>query len=268
MKAECQRSRVRAPAVAGLFYPEDAVELRTCVDTLLAGKRTRDQRPKALIVPHAGYVYSGDIAASAYGSLGKIMTCVQRFVLLGPSHRHGFRGLAVPSTDAFSTPLGEMRVDTAAVRALLKLPMVVGSDVAHSDEHSLEVQIPFLQRINPAALLVPIVAGEATAAEVETVIDAVWGGPETLVIVSSDLSHYHSYGTAREMDALTARAILDCRDDLSGDQACGCVGVNGLDRVARRRGMRTELLDLRNSGDTAGDRRRVVGYAAFGFYDD
>jgi MEMO1 family protein len=218
-------------------------------------------------VPHAGYVFSGPVAASAYRSFGTGTEAVRRFVVIGPSHRHWFQGLAVPSVEAFATPLGLMRVAAPAIDTLRKLPQVIVSDEAHALEHSLEVQLPFLQRINPRAEIVPIAVGDATAIEVEAVIDALWGGPETLIVVSSDLSHYHSYGSAQAMDTATVRAILDGREDLSADQACGCVAINGLVRAVRHRGMRAELLDLRNSGDTAGDKQRVVGYAAFGFYN-
>jgi MEMO1 family protein len=261
------RSTVRPAAVAGLFYPGDADELGAAVAALLAGPHAGQRPPKALIVPHAGYVYSGAVAGRAYGSLGPAAPSLRRVVLLGPSHHEWFRGLAVPTVEAFATPLGVVRVDAAAVQLLRGLPAVVVADTPHAREHSLEVQLPFLQRLAPLAGIVPVVAGDATPAEVEAVIDALWGGNETLIVVSSDLSHYHSYGAAQALDAATAQAILDGREDLSGEQACGCVVVNGLARAMRKHGLRAELLDLRNSGDTAGDRQRVVGYGAFGFYD-
>ena len=262
------RSTVRPAAVAGLFYPGDAQTLSATVDNLLSRPHAGRGLPKALIVPHAGYVYSGAVAGQAYGSLGNAARSLRRIVLLGPCHHEWVKGLAIPTVEGFATPLGVMRVDAAAVRTLRDLPAVVFADAPHAREHSLEVQLPFLQRLAPVAEIVPIVAGDATPAEVEAVIDTLWGGAETLVVISSDLSHYHSYGTARALDAATAQSILDGREDLSGDQACGCVVVNGLTRATRKRGLRAELLDLRNSGDTAGDRMRVVGYGAFGFYDD
>ena len=267
MKPQRPKSNVRSAAVAGLFYPGDPDELRATVETLLAGPQARPRLPKALVVPHAGYVYSGAVAGRAYGSLGSAARSLRRVVLLGPSHHEWFRGLAVPAVEAFATPLGVVRVDAEAVNKLRELPAVVISDAPHALEHSLEVQLPFLQRLAPDAEIVPVVAGDATVAEVETVIDALWGGIETLIVVSSDLSHYHPYGIAQSLDAATAQAILAFRQDLSGDQACGCVVLNGLARAVRKRGLRAALLDLRNSGDTAGDRRRVVGYGAFGFYD-
>lgn len=257
----------RPAAVAGLFYPRDPDELGATLNALLAAPQATPKLPRALIVPHAGYEYSGPIAGRAYGSLGPEARSLRRVVLLGPSHREWFRGLAVPTAQAFATPLGVMRVDAAAVITLRRLDAVVVSDAPHALEHSLEVQLPFLQRLAPAAEIVPIVAGDAKPADVEAVIGALWGGAETLIVVSSDLSHYHSYAAARALDAATAQAILEGRGDLSGEEACGSIVINGLARVVRNRGLRAELLDLRNSGDTAGDRRRVVGYGAFAFYD-
>lgn len=258
---------VRPAAVAGLFYPGSAEQLGATLDALLARVPARPVRPKALIVPHAGYQYSGPVAAQAYGSLGSAARSLRRVVLLGPSHREWFRGLALPAASAFATPLGVVPVDAQAANELRQLPGVVVSDVPHRTEHSLEVQLPFLQRLAPEAQIVPIVSGDASPAEVASVIEALWGSSDTLILVSSDLSHYHPYAVARGLDAATADAILAGKETLSGDDACGCVTVNGLSRAVRRSGLRGELLDLRNSGDTAGDRQRVVGYGAFGFYD-
>jgi len=258
----------RPAAVAGMFYPRDPQRLGAAVDALLGVPRFGPRLPKALIVPHAGYVYSGPIAGRAFGELGSQARSLRRIVLLGPSHHQWFHGMAVPEAEAFATPLGETRVDAEAVGRLAALPCVVVSDAPHAREHSLEVQLPFLQRLAPEAQIVPIITGQATVAEVAAVIDALWGGPETLIVVSSDLSHYQPYDAARALDKATAEAILAGREDLSGDEACGCVAVNGLMRVVRTRGLQGELLDLRNSGDTAGERSRVVGYGAFGFYDD
>ena len=195
------RSAVRPAAVAGSFYPRDPEELSATVAALLAGQHGPARPPKALIVPHAGYVYSGNVAAQAYASLGSAARALRRVLLLGPSHREWFRGLAVPTAQAFATPLGQVRVDTAAVSRLCALPAVVRSDAAHALEHSLEVQLPFLQHLAPAAEIVPVVAGDASAAEVAAVIEELWDGAETLIVVSSDLSHYHSYRTARVLDA-------------------------------------------------------------------
>lgn len=258
---------VRRAAVAGLFYPGTADELSATLDALLADVPARAVRPQALIVPHAGYQYSGPVAAQAYGSLGSAARSLRRVVLLGPSHRERFRGLALPAANAFATPLGVVEIDEHAANELRRLPGVVVSDVPHRLEHSLEVQLPFLQRVAPEARIMPIVSGDASPAEVAAVIEALSGSADTLILVSSDLSHYHPYSVARGLDAATADAILAGRETLSGDEACGCVAVNGLTRAARHCGLRGELLDLRNSGDTAGDRQRVVGYGAFGFYD-
>ncbi|HXY96840.1 MAG TPA: AmmeMemoRadiSam system protein B [Steroidobacteraceae bacterium] len=258
---------VRPAAVAGLFYPGSAQQLGATVDALLAGVPARAVCPKALIVPHAGYQYSGPVAAQAFGSLGAAARSLRRIVLLGPSHREWFRGLALPAAEAFATPLGMVRIDGRSAEELRRLPGVVVSDAPHRLEHSLEVQLPFLQRMAPDARIVPVVTGDASPAEVAAVIEALWGSSDSLILVSSDLSHYHPYAVARGLDAATADAILAGDETLSGDQACGCVAVNGLTCAVRRRGLRGELLDLRNSGDTAGDRQRVVGYGAFGFYD-
>jgi MEMO1 family protein len=268
MRVMASKYEVRPPAVAGLFYPRSAAELESTLDALLAGPAPAGGTPKALIVPHAGYIYSGIVAGHAYRSIKAGGALIERIVLVGPSHREWFRGLAVPQAQAFATPLGLSRVDEAAVGRLAGRPPVIVSDIAHAREHSLEVQLPFLQRLLPNAQMVPLLVGEATTAEVQAVLEATWGGPETLVVVSSDLSHYHPYEEARSLDGTTVGAILDGRANLTGEDACGCLPVNALLRAARRHGLRAELIDLRNSGDTAGDRDRVVGYGAFGFYDD
>lgn len=257
----------RRAAAAGLFYPGAAEPLSAALDALLAGVPARAQRPRALIVPHAGYRYSGPVAAQAYGSLGSAARSLRRVVLVGPSHREWFRGLALPAAAAFATPLGVARIDAQAAHQLSQLPGVVVSDVPHRLEHSLEVQLPFLQRVAPEAEIVPIVTGDASPAEIAAVIETLWDSPDTLTLVSSDLSHYHPYAIARALDSATANAILAGKETLSGDEACGCAAVNGLAHAVRRSRLRAELLDLRNSGDTAGDRQRVVGYGAFGFYE-
>jgi MEMO1 family protein len=267
MKDHLSRPRVRPAAVAGLFYPDDPGELSSTVEALLRAPRAPGRVPKALIVPHAGYAYSGAVAGAGYGSLGPQARALRRILLLGPSHRVWFHGLALPEAREFATPLGNAPIDSASFGKLRGLPAVVFSDEPHALEHSLEVQLPFLQRIAPAAEIVPVVAGDATPAEVAALIDALWGGPETLILASSDLSHYHPYRTAQVLDGATSQAILEGREDLTGEQACGCVVLNGLAHAARGRHLRAELLDLRNSGDTAGDKARVVGYGAFGFYD-
>ena len=258
----------RPPAVAGMFYPGDPATLARDVDDALAVARTpAGPAPKALIAPHAGYVYSGPVAASAYAALEPVRATIRRVVLLGPCHRVAVRGLALPSADAFDTPLGRVPVDRDAIALLAGLPQVVVSGAAHAQEHSLEVQLPFLQRVLREFSIVPLVVGDATADEVAEVLDRLWGGPETPILVSSDLSHYHRYEDAARIDRATAGAILRLDPALDHEQACGATPIAGLVTVARRRGLAAKLLDLRNSGDTAGDRRRVVGYAAFAFLD-
>jgi AmmeMemoRadiSam system protein B len=259
----------RPSAVAGLFYPARAAELRRDLAAMLAGARAAgdDARraPKLLIVPHAGYVYSGAVAARAYELLGPWRERIERVVLLGPAHRVAFRGLAVPGTDAFETPLGVVRIDLAAIERLRELPQVIVSDRAHAQEHSLEVQLPFLQAVLGAFSLVPLAVGDAEVADVAEVLDRLWGGPETLVVISTDLSHYHAYDEARRRDAATVDRILALDPSLDHAQACGATPLNGALDVARRRGLRPRLLDLRNSGDGGGDRSRVVGYCALAF---
>jgi MEMO1 family protein len=237
------------------------------VRTLLRGEFAPQPRPKALIAPHAGYVYSGPTAAAAFRLLADSVGQIERIVLIGPSHRVPFRGLAVPSADAFATPLGRIGLDFAGRERLLDLPQVRLADAPHAPEHSLEVELPFLQVLLREFTLLPIAAGDATAAEVAEALERVWGGAETLIVVSTDLSHYHSYDYARQLDAATNEGVLQLRSSFDGEQACGCIGLNGILAAARRRGMRIRLEDLRNSGDTAGDRQRVVGYGAWSLHD-
>jgi len=259
-----QAGGVRFPAVAGMFYPADARRLRATVDAYLSDSAVPGTAPKALIVPHAGYVYSGPVAASGYALLKSARERIRRVVLLGPAHRVPFRGLALSSARTFGTPLGDIPIDLEAVERLRQLPQVRVFDAAHAEEHSLEVHLPFLQQVLASFTLVPLVVGEARAEEVAEVLDLLWGGEETLVVVSSDLSHYHDYETARRMDAATSHAIEALRhEDIGFDDACGRIPLSGLLLVARRRGLHARALDLRNSGDTAGSRDRVVGYGAY-----
>ncbi|MCJ7451590.1 MAG: AmmeMemoRadiSam system protein B, partial [Steroidobacteraceae bacterium] len=261
LRLDKDKSRIRPPAVAGLFYPENANELRHDVNGYVAECSPHAAVagcPKALIVPHAGYQYSGPVAGFAYRRLRDRSASIRHVVMIGPSHRVPIRGLAVPSVDSFATPLGQVPVDVAGRERLLELGLVGISDAAHAAEHSLEVQLPFLQVVLEDFDILPITVGFAPAELVARVIDAVWGGPDTLVLVSSDLSHYHTWSEARQLDAETTRAIVERRSDLPDEQACGACGINGLMQVARRRGLAVEVLDHRNSGDTAGDRSRVV----------
>ena len=263
---------LRPAAVAGTFYPADPGVLSGSVDRLLRATAPRSgestARLKALIVPHAGYIYSGPVAAHAYAALRPIAADIRRVVMLGPAHRVPIRGLALPDASYFATPLGNVEIDAQACTAARGLPQVTDDALAHAGEHSLEVQLPFLQRVLGDFKLLPLVVGFASGDAIAEVLDALWGGPETLIVISSDLSHYHSYATAREIDRVTADTILALDPTLDHEQACGATPVNGLLLAARRRGLRPDLLDLRNSGDTAGDRRQVVGYAAFSFREE
>lgn len=260
---------IRKPAVAGTFYPADAHQLRSTVAEFLSNARANGDAVKALIAPHAGYIYSGPVAGSAYAQLANCAGAVRRVLLLGPAHRYPVSGLAVSSAESFATPLGEVAVDVAAVQELLSLPQVVISDEAHAAEHSIEVQLPFLQTICPEMQIVPLVVGQTTAAEVAEVLEKAWGGEETVIVISSDLSHYHDYATAHTIDATTAEAIEALEPaQLRYDSACGQVAIQGLLQTARAKGLRAQTLDLRNSGDTAGPHDRVVGYGAFVFTQD
>lgn len=257
---------VRYPAVAGTFYPAEQSKLRAVIAELLAHPCGIDagQVPKAIIAPHAGYIYSGPIAASAYASILPARGTIERVVLLGPAHRFGFRGIAAPGADSFATPLGEVPVDREALASIRDLPQVRVLDHAHAGEHSLEVHLPFLQEALGSFTIVPLVVGDAGPEEVAAVLERLWGGPETLVVVSSDLSHYLAHDAARVRDRATSRAIEDLRlEDIAEDDACGCHPLRGLLLVARRKGLSVRTIDLRSSGDTAGSRDQVVGYGAF-----
>jgi AmmeMemoRadiSam system protein B len=261
---------VRPAAVGGLFYSGSAPELAAEIRRFLAAVLLRAEpagRLKALIVPHAGYRYSGPVAASAYSLVRRRREPVRRVVLLGPVHRVPVRGLALPEAQAFETPLGRIPIDREAVHRLRALRQVSVSRAAHAQEHSLEVQLPFLQQLLGEFTLVPLAVGDASPEEVAEVIDALWGGPETLIVVSSDLSHYLTYTQARRIDAETCAAIASLARSVSHEEACGGTPINGLIVAARRHRLAPTLLDLRSSGDTAGDRSRVVGYAAFAFHE-
>lgn len=261
-------SPTRSPAVAGLFYPAEKGALERSVTSFLEPVTSEGPFPKALIVPHAGYAYSGPIAACGYKCLEPYRRQIERVVLIGPAHRVAFRGIAVSGAHDFVTPLGSMPVDRSAVAAVEDLPTVRRHDAAHAPEHSLEVQLPFLQVVLEDVSIVPLLAGDATAGEVAEVLDVLWGGEETVIVVSSDLSHYHDYATACTVDLETARAIeaLDPAA-LHGRRACGYTAIRGLLETARRRTVEIQRLDLKNSGDTAGPRDHVVGYGAWAFYE-
>jgi AmmeMemoRadiSam system protein B/AmmeMemoRadiSam system protein A len=259
----------RPPAVAGSFYPGDPASLRDDLTACLAVQPapTPAGLLKAIIVPHAGYVYSGSTAGKAYALLAPLAGRIRRVVLLGPCHRVAVQGLAAPTVQAFATPLGSIPLDRAALDALADLPQVVASDAAHAQEHSLEVQLPFLQTVLGEFTLVPLAVGRTGAAEVAQVIARLWGGPETLIVISSDLSHFHGYAEAQKIDHATADHILALEQLTSFEQACGALPINGMIAVARQRGLRIERIAQCNSGDTAGDKTRVVGYASFALYE-
>ena len=257
---------VRAPAVAGTFYPASAAELASVVDRLLGAVQVTlgAPCPKALIVPHAGYVYSGPIAASAFARVAPHAERITRVVLVGPAHRVYVEGLVTPGATRLRTPLGELEVDTDALRAL---PELAANPTAHAREHSLEVELPFLQRVAPRAKIVPLAGTRAKPEIVGRALESLWGGPETLIVISSDLSHYLPYREGRALDETTCARIAALDTTIEGERACGSIGINGLLWVARRKQLSIELVDLRSSGDTAGSRDEVVGYAAFALYE-
>ena len=256
--------KIREAAVAGTFYPADPEELRSMLHTYLAESASDGSPPKAMIVPHAGYIYSGPVAASGYARLQQAADHIDQVILLGPAHRVAFNGLAASSAAGFKTPLGTIPLDSAAISDLLTLPQVHIDDEAHRLEHSLEVHLPFLQLILNQFTLVPLVVGDASPEEVCEVIGHFWDRPGTVIIISSDLSHFHDYETAVQLDNKTARAIEGLAlEEISHDHACGRNPVNGLLLYARQHGLSVHTVDLRNSGDTAGPRDQVVGYGTW-----
>lgn len=261
---------VRPAAVAGMFYPGEARQLGNELDRLLNSARgvpRPAEAPKAIIAPHAGYIYSGATAAAAYRCIAALAKQVTRVILFGPAHRVFVAGMALPATTAFATPLGVVPIDQDLVAMARSQAGVQIDEAAHAQEHSLEVHLPFLQRSLAEFSVLPVAVGAARPADVAMLMERLWGGPETLVVVSSDLSHFHAYRQAQAIDGATVAQILAGSEPLNHEQACGATPVNALLMCAATRGMRIELLDARNSGDTAGDRSRVVGYASFALYE-
>jgi hypothetical protein len=257
----------RQPAVAGLFYPAQPERLAAEVDAYIETAKIPELPDvKALVAPHAGYIYSGGVAGAAYSTLRFRQHTVKRVILIGPAHRLAFRGLAHSGDDAFVTPLGEVQIDRETIEQLEQQCKVLRLPEAHRQEHSLEVQLPFLLRsIQQPFILLPLVAGDVTGDRVAQLLQLVWC-PEDLILVSSDLSHYLSYEEATHKDKATSQKIIQLQGELNGYQACGCRALNGLIEFAKRQQWQAKCLDLRNSGDTAGDKSRVVGYGAYAFY--
>ncbi|MES9905465.1 MAG: AmmeMemoRadiSam system protein B [Sedimenticola sp.] len=260
-------NEIKQPAVAGLFYPSDTDELKADVRRFLAeAKPGADRPPKALIAPHAGYIYSGPVAGSAYAGLQHSSSTISRVILLAPAHRLGFSGLARSSARQFRTPLGDIPVDREAIESISGLPQVQLLDAAFAEEHSIEVQLPFLQECLEQFTLVPLLVSDATPSQVEEVLELLWGGSETLIVISSDLSHYLDYESARRMDEEATRAIETLHPEaLGNNSACGRIPIKGLLLVAKQYHLHAKTVDLRNSGDTAGPRDKVVGYGAYVF---
>ncbi|WP_415259268.1 AmmeMemoRadiSam system protein B [Thauera phenylacetica] len=258
---------IRPAAVAGQFYPRDERVLRTQLAEMLSTAVAFESAPapKAIIVPHAGYMYSGPVAASAYALLAPLRERIRRVVLLGPTHRVAVRGFALPAAQRFATPLGEVPVARGDWEALQVRDDVLVDDRPHAEEHCLEVQLPFLQVCLERFEIVPVLVGDASPEATASLIESLWGGPETLILISSDLSHYLSYREAQWSDRAAVDQVLELRAGLNHEQACGATPINGLLHAARKHHLQALLLDLRNSGDTAGDRSRVVGYTSIAF---
>jgi len=261
--------QIKQPAVAGYFYPSDRDELQCMVEEMLNNVTNQSPPPKAIMAPHAGYIYSGPVAASAYASLYPVSDSIKKVVLLGPAHRVYVKGMAISTASHFATPLGEISIDTALRNCASKLSGVEIMDEAFSQEHSLEVHLPFLQTVLKNFTLLPVVVGDASPDQVGKLIESVWGGEDTLIVISTDLSHYHDYQTAKRLDTETADFIKQLRyEKISPKQACGCRPVSGLLKIARDKGHEVTILDVRNSGDTAGSNDKVVGYGAFLLYEN
>ncbi len=258
---------IRKPAVAGQFYPDDARELTRVLKGLFAASKTLQvSQVKAIIVPHAGYIYSGEVAATAYMTLIPQIHKIKRVILIGPAHRVGFHGIATTSVSDYSTPLGDVTIDKSAINIIESLPQVITLDRAHTHEHSLEVQLPFLQNLLDEFTLVPLIVGDCNSQQVSEVLELLWGGEETLLVISSDLSHYNNYNDALHQDRKTSQAIINLQpENIDFDDACGRIPIKGLLMCATRHNLTPLQVDLRNSGDTAGTRDRVVGYGAYIF---
>ena len=259
--------QTRYPVVAGMFYPQDTQELRDQVAFMLAEANSGDIQPKAIIAPHAGYIYSGPVAASVYKLIEPFKDKIKTVAIFGPSHRVAFSGLALSQSDKFATPLGDIPVNKDKSARILTLPQVHEIEQAHAQEHSLEVQLPFLQLILDDFDIIPVVVGDADEEDIAEVMEALWTDDETLIVVSSDLSHYHTYDVAKRMDQETSAAIerMDA-SDIGVDDACGRNPIKGLLTLAREKHLHVKTIDLRNSGDTAGPKDRVVGYGGYVVY--
>jgi AmmeMemoRadiSam system protein B len=255
----------KQPNVAGRFYPGQQSVLKQTVAELLGDAPTVDiEQPKAIIVPHAGYVYSGSVAATAYKPFLKFKHNIRNIILVGPAHFVTFFGIATTFADSFITPLGAVEVNHELVKSALECDPVLELDQAFQQEHCLEVQLPFISELFPNAKITPLLVGNAKYSDVATLLKKLWGDKDTLIIISSDLSHYHDYKTANKLDQATSDAIESIQPDkMEPHSACGKIPIQGLLQCAKEFGLKVNKLDLRNSGDTAGDKSRVVGYGAY-----
>jgi AmmeMemoRadiSam system protein B len=258
--------RIKQSAVAGMFYPDNPDELALMVSQLLADNPQQGRLPVAIQVPHAGLVYSGGIAAKAYNLIRPYLDSITRIVLLGPAHRVPLQGMAVMDAGLWQTPLGQIQIDNILSDELVREGWVSVNDQAHAQEHCLEVQLPFLQLLDGRYRILPVLVGQTPSAAVSALVAQVLEMPGTLLVISSDLSHFHPYSEACQLDRATQQQIAQLDSQITPQQACGCYALNGFLRYAQSAGLKAELLGYCNSGDTAGDKSRVVGYSSYAFY--
>lgn len=265
----------RAPAVSGLFYNDSPISLRRQVLEFLAAASSAEDRSatknselKAVVVPHAGYIYSGPVAAFAYKEIQKEAAHFKKIVLIGPSHHVPFQGVAVPKMNTFATPLGSVSVDLSLKQIALNFSFVIENDEPHRKEHSLEVQLPFLQVALKKFSILPIVIGQASATDLTQLLYKLCTEKDVLIVISSDLSHYLPYNIAQKRDLNTIDHILHFEPEkIEYDDACGRQGIQAFLHYAQSKKLIPILFNYKNSGDTAGDKSQVVGYCSIGFYE-
>ena len=250
--------------VAGLFYPAEPKELREMIEVFISNAKVAQNLTRAIIAPHAGYVYSGPIAGSAYRALYSSKETIKNVVIMSPSHNISFDGVATHSADSFSTPLGDLHVNKEIKETISNLPFVKELDNAFIREHALEVHLPFIQHTLPQAKIVPLIVGHTYPEEIQMLLETLWPDPTNAFVISSDLSHFLSYVQAQKIDSLTAKQIEKLLyKEIHHEQCCGFFPLRGLLKFAKEHGLKITALDLRNSADTAGDKGRVVGYGSF-----
>ena len=260
--------KIKQADVAGMFYPGEEASLRQMVDGFIQKALSFDLRPRAIIAPHAGYIYSGSIAGTAYKTIAAVRDQIENVIIMSPAHRFYLRGIALHMADAFATPLGNIPVNIGIVKKIKQFSSVQWEERSFIQEHGLETHLPFIQRaFKPGIKIVPMIVGECQESEVAEILESVWEDPRNFVIISSDLSHFHSYADAKKLDRNTVDLIqnLDSQS-LDTEFACGHYPICGLLNLARNRKLKIKALDIRSSGDTAGSKESVVGYGSFAVY--